>query len=154
MEITQDLIKTYQEKWGQGIVAIGKAFTDKGDFEGAAAQHVDTLYAYGLTEIHFKPTKAKDIQFRKTRDEALSYFVAKNGACPEDKGFALQPWSKVQFENSTVSIHGNTAVAMGNYYFTDLDGGVAKVEYTFGYILDDSGELRIHLHHSSLPFAG
>ena len=44
----------------------------------------------------------------------------------------------------------NRAIAMGNYYFTDLDGNEAKVEYTFGYKLID-GSLKIDLHHSSFP---
>ena len=40
---------------------------------------------------------------------------------------------------------------MGNYFFTAPDGTEAKVEYTFGYAVDEAGELRIQLHHSSLP---
>ena len=42
---------------------------------------------------------------------------------------------------------------MGNYFFTDTDGNEVKVEYTFGYMLDDQGSLRINLHHSSVPFS-
>jgi hypothetical protein len=40
---------------------------------------------------------------------------------------------------------------MGNYFFTDLEGNEAKVEYTFGYQLID-GDLKIDLHHSSFPY--
>ena len=40
---------------------------------------------------------------------------------------------------------------MGNYFFTDLDGNEAKVEYTFGYKLIN-GVLKIDVHHSSFPF--
>ena len=40
---------------------------------------------------------------------------------------------------------------MGNYFFTDLNGVEAKVEFTFGYKLVE-GELRIDLHHSSFPY--
>ena len=57
----------------------------------------------------------------------------------------------MRFENSDVIIDGNTALAMGNYFFTAPDGAEVKVEYTFGYILDDDGKLRIQLHHSSMP---
>ena len=60
-------------------------------------------------------------------------------------------WTSVRFENSDVIIDGNTALAMGNYFFTAPDGAEVKVEYTFGYILDDDGKLRIQLHHSSMP---
>ena len=40
---------------------------------------------------------------------------------------------------------------MGNYFFTTSDGEEVKVEFSFGYIVDSSGELRIQLHHSSMP---
>merc|ERR1712107_751934 len=38
----------------------------------------------------------------------------------------------------------------GNTEFPD--GKETKVEYTFGYFRDSEGQLRINLHHSSLPF--
>ena len=40
---------------------------------------------------------------------------------------------------------------MGNYFFTHQRGMETKVEYTFGYIQDEEGWLRIQLHHSSMP---
>ena len=66
----------------------------------------------------------------------------------EDKGFALQPWSEVRFENIGIRLGCSDALAMGNYYFTDLNSGQeAKVEYTFGYRKDEDGNLFIDLHH-------
>ncbi|MBW2183666.1 MAG: hypothetical protein JRF49_07355, partial [Deltaproteobacteria bacterium] len=50
-------------------------------------------------------------------------------------------------------IHGDYAVAMGNYFFTQVDGTEVKVEYTFGYIKGSDGKLKINLHHSSIPFS-
>ncbi|MEC9118556.1 MAG: phosphoribosyl-AMP cyclohydrolase, partial [Candidatus Thermoplasmatota archaeon] len=38
-----------------------------------------------------------------------------------------------------------------NYFFKDSEGAETKVEFTFGYITDSSGTLRINLHHSSMP---
>ena len=72
-------------------------------------------------------------------------------ACQEDKGFAINPWTKVRFENNAIILEENRAIAMGNYFFTDLDGNEAKVEYTFGYKLIE-GQLKIDLHHSSFPY--
>ncbi|WP_232517361.1 hypothetical protein [Aquimarina aggregata] len=46
----------------------------------------------------------------------------------------------------------NRALAMGNYFFTDINGQDTKVEYTFGYRKDTNGKLKIDVHHSSLPF--
>ena len=150
--ITKEEVLEAQTVWGNGVVAIGKAFTDKADYEKVATDHVDSLYAYGMTDVLFKPTKAAVEQFRATRESAISYFVATNGVCKEDKGFAIQPWIKVRFENTGVVLSADTAIAMGNYYFTDTSGAETKVEYSFGYVKDADGKLRINLHHSSVPF--
>ena len=140
-----------QKAWGEGIVKIAKAHRDGGDYIGLAENHIRTLYAYGQGKVLFKPTLASIEQFRSTPETALSYFVASNGACPEDKGFAIKGWTKVRFENSGVVTHQTGALAMGNYYFTGPDGSETKVEYSFGYIPDENGKLRIQLHHSSVP---
>ena len=140
-----------QKAWGEGIVAIASAHANQEDYVGIASNHINTLYGYQMGPVLFKPTLAAIDQFRPTFDTALSYFVASNNACPEDKGFAIKGWTNVRFENSEVIIDGGTALAMGNYYFTDPQGAEVKVEYTFGYIEDDQGNLRIQLHHSSMP---
>ena len=144
-------VKDAQKAWGEGIVAIATAHTNGGDYVGLATHHVNTLYAYQMGPVLFKPTLAATDQFRPTFQTALSYFVASNNACPEDQGFAIKGWTSVRFENSDVIINGNTALAMGNYFFTSQEGFEVKVEYTFGYIQDDNGDLRIQLHHSSMP---
>ena len=101
----------------------------------------------------FKPTKCEVEQFRPSKADALSYFIAgDNRACNEDKGFAIQPWTNVRFENSNFILEDNRAIAMGNYFFTDLDNNEAKVEYTFGYKLVNQ-KLKIDLHHSSFPYS-
>ncbi len=151
--ITAEEIADAQRIWGDGIVAIGKAFTDKEDYIKAAENHLDVLYAFGAGAVLFKPTKAADIQFRLTREAALSYFIGGNDNYNEDHGFAIHPWTKVRFENTATYIHGDYAVAMGNYFFTQVDGTEVKVEYTFGYIKGSDGKLKINLHHSSVPFS-
>ena len=152
--ITTEEITQAQQTWGEGIVRIGKVFTDKGDYSKAAEEHIDALYAFQAGPVLFKPTKAAEKQFRPTREAALSYFVGGNDAFAEDHGFAINPWTNVRFENADLYLHGDYAVAMGNYFFTTVEGDEVKVEYTFGYFKDDNGNLRINLHHSSLPFSG
>ena len=149
--ITREGIEKAQQAWGEGIVAMASAHLEEGDYVGIARNHVETLYAYGMSTVLFKPTLAAVEQFRPTFEQALSYFVASNNACPEDKGFAIKGWTKVRFENTDVILDGSTALAMGNYFFTSPKGEEVKVEYTFGYVLDDAGALRINLHHSSMP---
>lgn len=153
MSITKQQIEDAQAAWGEGIVRISAAHTNNEDYTQVAHDHVQTLYAYGLTPVLFKPTLAAEQQFRSTFDEALSYFVASNNACPEDKGFAIKGWTAVRFENVDILTEGNVGMAMGNYFFTTPEGDEVKVEYSFGYILDAEGNVRINLHHSSMPYA-
>ena len=149
--VTLGDVEDAQKAWGEGIVAIATAHSTGGDYVEVARNHVETLYAYGLTAVLFKPTLAAIEQFRPTFDQALSYFVASNNECSEDKGFAIKGWTHVRFENSDVILGESTALAMGNYFFTAPDGDEVKVEYTFGYMVDSVGNLRIQLHHSSMP---
>ena len=144
-------VENAQLAWGDGIVAIASAHKTGGDYVQIARNHVETLYAYDMTPVLFKPTFAAIDQFRSTFDSALSYFVASNNECPEDNGFAINGWTKVRFENTNIIVDETTALAMGNYFFTTPEGDEVKVEYTFGYIVDSSGNLRIQLHHSSMP---
>ena len=149
--MTHHHIEKAQQAWGEGIVAIATAHRNGEDYVERARSHVETLYAYGISNVLFKPTLAAVEQFRPTFDQALSYFVASNDACPEDKGFAIKGWTKVRFENSETILHETMALAMGNYFFTSPEGDEVKVEYTFGYVQDDAGAVRINVHHSSMP---
>ncbi len=144
-------VEIAQQKWGDGIVAIASAHSAGTDYIGRAKEHIHSLYAYEFTSVLFKPTFASQNQFRSTFEGALSYFVAENYAFPEDKGFAIKGWTKVRFENEGIIINGSTAMAMGNYFFTTPEGDEVKVEFSFGYIVDSAGDLRIHMHHSSMP---
>ncbi len=150
--ITAEEVEAAQQAWGQGIVAIGQVFTEEGDFAARATEHINTHYGYedGM-DILFKPTLAAEDQFRGTFEEALSYFIGTEGT--EDGGFAIAPYTNVRWENEGTILDGDSAMAMGNYFFTGTDGNETKVEYTFGYAKNDAGEVVINLHHSSLPFS-
>merc|ERR1719321_1389088 len=150
--MTKESIEAAQKAWGDGIVTISKTHTDGGDFVQAATDHINNLYNYADSTVLFKPTLAAEEQFRPTFDKALSYFVASNNACPEDKGFAIKGWTAVRFDGDIITI-GSVGMAMGNYFFTTPEGDEAKVEYSFGYMLDADDNVRIFLHHSSLPYA-
>ena len=150
--ITIDDIENIQKEWGDSLVKIGALKLDKEACKKEAENTIKKLYGYDSGKVLFKPTKAKDQQFRLTFDGAKSYFIGENSDFSEDKGFALQPWTNVRFENASVVLRENSAIAMGNYFFTETSGNVVKVEYTFGYFLDPMGNLKINLHHSSLPY--
>ena len=56
--ITKEEVLKAQEVWGDGVVAIGKAFTDKGDFAAVATDHVDNLYTCKLNRCTFQANKS------------------------------------------------------------------------------------------------
>ena len=81
-------------------VKIGALKHDRKECEKFASEFLDNLYAFDKGKVLFKPTKCEKEQFRPTKSKALSYFISgDNRACDEDKGFAIQPWTKVRFEN-------------------------------------------------------
>ncbi len=150
--IAESEVRAAQQTWGDAIVAIGRAHAAGEDVHSLATQTVAALYAYDLGPVLFKPTKAAEVEFRPTLEQAVSYFVG--GVVAEDHGFALQPWSNVRFGDQQIAIDSDSAVAMGNYFFTDAASGAeTKVDFTFGYLRDPQGRLRIQVHHSSLPYA-
>jgi hypothetical protein len=150
--ITEVQVLSAQNKWGAGVVNVGELKNNRVQCEAFTLDFLNNLYAFDEGQVIFKPTKCANEQFRPTKESALSYFIAgDNRACEEDKGFAIQPWTKVRFENAGFILEENRAIAMGNYFFTDLEGNEAKVEYTFGYKLIND-ELKIDLHHSSFPY--
>ncbi len=150
----EQLILDAQRAWGEGIVKIGQVFLDKGDYQATATAHINEFYNYQDGTVLFKPTLTSVKQFRLDFEGALSYFVGGNSNYPEDHGFAIKPWSDVQWENIGTKIIGNMGVAMGNYFFTTVEGGdVVKVEYSFAYTINADGQLKIVLHDSHLPYS-
>jgi len=112
---------------------------------------LDDLYGYASGfDVLFKPTKAAEQAIRLTETEAASYMVT--GCVPEDKGFAITPFTDVRFDNKGTLLLSDSATAMGEYYFADAGDGITKVEYTFQYRRAADGSLKIIVHHSSIPF--
>ena len=145
-------IEKAQHKWGDGIVKIGKLKDTIKECRMFTVDFISKMYDYDEGMVQFKPTKAADSQFRGDTKAALSYFIGSDNDFSEDTGFALNPWIKVEFENNSINIIDDIGIAMGNYFFTDNGGSKTKVEYSFVYKKNDEGDLKIILHHSSLPF--
>ena len=158
--ITERDVLAAQAAWAGAIKSISKVHKAGGDFVAAAGDAAGELYGYGHSNVLFKPTKAAEFPFRPTGEEAMSYFVGgdqfKDGY-KEDAGFAInggKGWADVEFTNHQIDLNGDTAIAMGSYVFTcATTGDKVKVEYTFGYKINEDGKMRIFVHHSSVPYA-
>lgn len=155
--ITETEVLAAQRAWGDALVAISTTH----ERQGAAAarwlaeQVIDGAYGYQFGPVLFKPTLTEAPQtFRTTRAGALAYFVGGDASFPKDTGFALKGWRKVDVNNAAIFIAGDVATSMGNVSITDKDGKVTTVDKTWKFLKDDSGKLRIVVHHSSLPYRG
>mgnify|MGYP001340981842 CR=1 FL=1 len=167
--ITEARLEEARNIWGAALVAISRAFDEEG-IEVArqrANEALDLAYGFHLGPVLFKPTLAGGEQtFRTTREGALSYFI---GDDPNytDPGFGIgspgdgnypnlsnrSPWIKCTPEIFAIQVFGNTANAMGWVHFEAADGTTSKVDKTFSYVRDDAGNLRITVHHSSVPYS-
>ncbi len=150
--ITKEDVFQAQQQWADALVAIGQLKGNEAQCEQFTREKIDELYDWSTGSILFKPTKAAVTPFRAEKESVLSYFIGDNDQFPEDSGFALQPWVDIEFENTGICLYDNTALAMGHYYFTDTEDNKVKVEYSFSYVKQDDGSLKIQLHHSSLPY--
>ena len=146
-------IKKAQKKWADGIINIGKYYLEKKDYIALTNNFIEELYSFKEGKVLFKPTKASKKQFRKKKNEFISYYIGHNKISDEDQGFALEPWKDIQFDNFDFTIFEDIIISMGNYFFINYDGEKVKVEYSFGYIIEEKqDDLKIIFHHSSIPY--
>ena len=154
-EITEQELADARKIWGDALIAISKAFEEEGiDAARAVANGaLDAAYGFHLGPVLFKPTLASGEQtFRTTRDGALAYCVGHSAEYPGDGGFGIKGWRSVVAETAASFIQGDVAMWMGWVTFTDKNGVITKVDKSWGYKKDETGTLRIVLHHSSLPY--
>ena len=140
--------------WGNGIILISKTYDEAGIEKAiiTAEKILQDLYAFELGPILFKPTlSGSDQTFRSNLEGALSYYVGNNLKYPKDSGFGIQSWNKFESKTSDVFIDENIAIWMGSVTFTKKNGDAIKVDKSLAYKKMPNGNLKIVLHHSSLP---
>lgn len=148
--LTVTEIAAAQAAWANGLVAISTSYAADEDYGAIAQAFLDSLYGYVDGTVLFKPTfTQKPYTFRFTAEGAVAYLIGKDRA---QDGFALNPWTAVAFDSNGKSIvSGEIFLWMGNVHFTNDSGKVTTVDNTFGYYRDGKGDVRINVHHSSLP---
>ncbi|MEC8881884.1 MAG: hypothetical protein VX737_01205 [Pseudomonadota bacterium] len=155
-EVAIEEIEQIQKDWADTVIKLGRLWQKGKPYKEEASQFVSRFYAYDTDHVQvlFKPTRASLQPFRMTHKGALSYFVGGDLDFPEDRGFALMLWDEIEFHNQGYYKNYNMATVMGHYDFINAEKNIISVEYTFGYIRTNKGELKIFLHHSSLPYSG
>ena len=152
--VEQDIMKALNN-WGESLIAISRAYEDDGlaSARAIAEQTLDRLYGFELGPVLFKPTLSGGPQtFRLTKIGALSYFVGNDPEYPKDSGFGIKHWRNVKSETAATFVQNDVAMWMGWVSFIDKNNQTIKVDKSFGYARAKSGDLKIVMHHSSLPF--
>lgn len=153
--ITEADVRAAQEGWGKALIQISDDYAAGGitKAKATAGAVLDGAYGYNMGVVLFKPTLSHGEQtFRTTRAGALAYFVGDDKAFASDSGFALKGWKKYEYKNAGVFINGDLALTQGHVILTDKAGKVTVVDKTWGFKKDEKGQMRIVLHHSSLPY--
>ena len=155
--VSETEVLAAQQGWCDALVAISDLHDKEGQSaaKALAEQVIDAAYGYQLGAVLFKPTLTlKPQTFRTTRAGAVSYFVGGDSDFPGDTGFALKGWTICEIDNAAMFIAGDSASTMGKIHFTGKDGNVTSVDKTWVFVKDDTGHLRIVVHHSSLEYSG
>ncbi len=155
-KLTEADVMAAQQAWGEALLQISRDYAENGieHARKTAEATLNSAYAFNHSTVLFNPTLTSgETTFRMTHDGALAYFV---GGCENypDSGFALKGWESFDIQNAGMLINGDMAISMGHVTLTNGDGEVTKVDKTWGFQRFDDGDLRIVLHHSSLPFMG
>ena len=146
----KEIIKKFLNSWKQGVIDIGKAYQEDGDFKKLAEIFIEKHYAFSEEDVLFKPTFTSEKVFRNTKSDAISYFV--KGDISEDQGFALKPWKAIEVDELNFLLKDNFLASMGTLLFkSSNEDEVTKVAFTFIFTeINDS--IKIKVHHSSPVF--
>jgi len=143
----RELIKKFLNSWKQGVIEIGKAYQEDGDFKKLAEIFIDKHYAFSEEDVLFKPTFTSEKVFRNTKSDAISYFV--KGDISEDQGFALKPWKAIEVDELNFLLEDNFLASMGTLLFkSSNEDEVTKVAFTFIFT-EINDAIKIKVHHSS-----
>jgi len=157
LNISASQVLATQNSWCAALLQISNEYRTSGlaKAKATAIAVIDNAYAYQYGPVAFKPTLAAGEQtFRSDREGAIAYFVGNNPKYPKDTGFALKPWKTCTIKNQVIQFNGATATSMGNVVLTDTSGKTTIVDKTWTFIREPNGQVRILVHHSSLPFSG
>ena len=155
MTINEEQLLQARVAWGNGMIAISKAYDESGITQARiiANEFLDDVYGFELGPVLFKPTLSGGAQtFRPTKECALSYFIGHNSNYPSDNGFGIKSWHEIKSETCAAFIDEDVAMWMGRVTCTDKRGDITALDKSWGYKNDEGGTLRIVLHHSSLPY--
>ena len=73
----ESLVTLTLEKWANIVLKIAKAYREKKNLDKLVSELLHDVYAFNQGDVLFKPTLAKEEQFRSKKEEFVSYFRTK-----------------------------------------------------------------------------
>ena len=74
--IKKEQVLKFQKEWGDGIIHIGKVFSNNGDYVNEAKLFINKFYAYSFESVLFKPTLSGGAQTFRTNNDIESACAA------------------------------------------------------------------------------
>ena len=99
------LVTSAQNKWAKYVIDIGSQNTEGTEIKILMNKFLEDLYAFKITEVLFKPTKASSNQFRKTKEDFIYYIL-----------FTLEQL-ELNPEETMVTLLGDIDTTSDNYKF-------------------------------------
>jgi len=56
--ITKEEVLNAQKKWSDGLLNIGKLYSESANYNQASSNYLSKLYGFHMGEVFFKPTLA------------------------------------------------------------------------------------------------
>ena len=147
MPTKQELFE-FIKSWIDGLSMIRTAYKKNENYKNMALEFINKHYLFNEESVLFKPTLTNKTIFRKSVDDALSYFIG--GKYSEDTGFALKAFESVTIDETNTIIENDLIAIMGILDFKLMSPTEhMRVAFTFILKTTESG-LKIRIHHSSL----
>jgi hypothetical protein len=151
---TEEEVRKTLDDWAVGVLSINQAKLNGEDYAAIAESFLEDAYNFDDGLVLFKPTLSSTVPFRTTLEGALSYFIGENPAFPEDTGFALKPWTSIAFDFVGMIFDENRAILQTQAHFTASDSSVTTAYFSMSLTRSSKkSNLKIDLHHSSLPYS-
>lgn len=150
-KIFESEIIAFQKGYEVSMNGILNVHKNNGDVALATKNHIEKYYGFDDGKVLFKASQSDEEPFRSTFEGLSSYLIGNNESFPNDKGFALEGWNKIDWRNRGIINDESIAIAIGTATMSDTEGNKMIQNYTMCFKKNEDDELKLIAHKVSSP---
>lgn len=150
-KIFESEIIAFQKGYEVSMNGILNVHKNNGDVPLATKNHIEKYYGFDDGKVLFKASQSDKEPFRSTFEGLSSYLIGNNESFPNDKGFALEGWNKIDWRNRGIINDESIAIAIGTATMSDTEGNKMIQNYTMCFKKNEDDELKLIAHKVSSP---